>query len=163
MTHMQTTVGPREAWTYAGARALVHLHEVELRRFMGVWQQAKSAGVCMPAGSDAHAASLDTLLFHVLRAAGAYMAGLCQWLDLPAPDLPTPPVLEHVADEGAQHLDDLLAVWRTTLTGVTEEQVERTTGETPWGVTYCVDALLEHAVMHPMRHSLQLEQLLAED
>ena len=26
-----------------------------------------------------------------------------------------------------------------------------------WGVDYCIDAMLEHAVMHPLRHTAQLK------
>ena len=29
-----------------------------------------------------------------------------------------------------------------------------------WGVDYCIDAMLEHAVMHPIRHVFQLEELM---
>jgi hypothetical protein len=29
-----------------------------------------------------------------------------------------------------------------------------------WGVNYCVDAMLEHAVMHPERHRFQLLELM---
>ena len=29
-----------------------------------------------------------------------------------------------------------------------------------WKVTYCIDGMLEHAVMHPIRHRVQLEALL---
>ena len=31
-----------------------------------------------------------------------------------------------------------------------------------WGVNYCIDAMLEHAVMHPIRHEFQLKNLIAE-
>ncbi len=28
--------------------------------------------------------------------------------------------------------------------------------EAPWKIRYCIDAMLEHAVMHPIRHRFQL-------
>jgi hypothetical protein len=31
-----------------------------------------------------------------------------------------------------------------------------------WNVHYCIDAMLEHAVMHPIRHTFQLQELLAK-
>ena len=32
-----------------------------------------------------------------------------------------------------------------------------------WKVEYCIDAMLEHAVMHPIRHEFQLSNLLKKD
>jgi hypothetical protein len=29
-----------------------------------------------------------------------------------------------------------------------------------WQTRYCIDAMLEHAVMHPIRHAFQLEELM---
>jgi hypothetical protein len=28
-----------------------------------------------------------------------------------------------------------------------------------WGTDYCIEAMLEHAVMHPIRHEFQLKEL----
>ena len=33
---------------------------------------------------------------------------------------------------------------------------------TRWGSPYSINAMLEHAVMHPIRHRFQLENLLRE-
>lgn len=49
--------------------------------------------------------------------------------------------------------------------GVTDDT--RKISETPeypsrWKTLYCVDAMLEHAVMHPIRHAFQLEELMGE-
>ena len=153
---MSTDLGTRDDWTSPGARALLLLHERELRRFLDTWKRARAAGVQVPEG-PAHVASLEAVLYHVLRAAGGYLVGACQWLELPDPGVPELPPMEGIEAAADGYLDALLAAWATPLRGITEEQQDRTTGETPWGVTYCVDALLEHAVVHPMRHTLQLE------
>jgi len=46
---------------------------------------------------------------------------------------------------------------------VKPEQLDGVEARSRWGVSYSVDAMLEHAVMHPMRHAFQIEGWLAED
>ena len=47
------------------------------------------------------------------------------------------------------------------LAEVPEERFEDREYPARWKTLYCVDAMLEHAVMHPIRHTFQLERLLA--
>ena len=64
--------------------------------------------------------------------------------------------------EAESHLEHLRERWRTSLADVEEERFDHPTHTSGWGVDYCVDAMLEHAVMHPMRHRFQLEEWIEE-
>lgn len=144
---------------YAGARAMVLLHERHLRAFLGTWRRARAADLALPATADPDYASLERLLLHVLGAARGYMVWICSVLGLPDPGIDPAPGAESAEAEAEPYLDHLLARWRLPLTEVAEERF----GEaypSRWGVPYCVDAMLEHAVMHPIRHRFQLEELL---
>lgn len=145
---------------YRGARAMVHLHEVSLREFTAVWKRAKAEELVLPPLEDPSYASLDTLLHHVLRAARGYMVWMCEKLELAPPGIDEPPPVEDVTERLDAYIDHLLAGWREPLRNVPAEKFERGTFESWWGVHYCVDAMLEHAVMHPVRHSFQLEEWL---
>ena len=58
------------------------------------------------------------------------------------------------------HVDHLLKRWRTPLADVAAERFRTPEYDTPWGMRYSVDSMLEHAVVHPIRHQFQLEELL---
>jgi len=44
---------------------------------------------------------------------------------------------------------------------LTEERADLPAYPSRWGTPYSIDAMLEHAVMHPIRHAYQLEKLMA--
>lgn len=147
-------------YNYNGARVLVHLHELRLRSFVDTWIQAKKAGVALPRTDDPSYESMDTLLLHVLRAAGRYMAWMCRSLGLPEPDIGPPPEPGELAQDPHAYMNHVLEGWREPLKDVAEEAFYRPEHRSNWKVLYCIDAMLEHAVMHPIRHQFQLEQLM---
>lgn len=148
-----------EGYRYRGARALVLLHERELRAFLATFRRAQAWGVALPATDDPDYASLDALLRHVLGAAAGYLRWATRVLDLPDPGVdPTPPVAAIDAQAEA-YLEHVLERWRTPLRDVPGERFD-VAYPSNWGTPYCVDAMLEHAVAHPMRHAFQLEELM---
>ncbi len=143
-----------------GARALVMLHERELRRFCDTWWQAKRSGLQLPKVDHPNYASLETVLRHVLQCARLYMNWICEMLELPDPRIRK--TLEAAAIERSldDHLDHVLEAWSTPLLDVPEDRLLKPEYEAPWGVKYCIEAMLEHAVMHPILHRFQLEELM---
>ena len=146
-------------YRHRGVRTLVLLHERHMRAFIDTWRTAKRAGVTLPRTDDPAYQSLDALLRHVLSCARGYMTWTCEGLELPDPQVRPVPGLEEIAQRADDYLEHLLAQWRARLAAVTEEQLDREF-TARWGTTYCVDAMLEHAVMHPIRHRFQLEELM---
>ncbi len=149
-------------YRYRGARALVLLHERQLRDFLDAWRRAKAAGVTTGETEDPSYASMETLLWHVLRCAGSYMIWMCKVLELPDPEIRPAPAATAIATEAESHLDHLSERWRLPLADVPEERFDHPIHTSGWGVDYCIDAMLEHAVMHPLRHRFQLEEWIAE-
>ena len=147
-------------YQYTGAAACIRLHEDALRAFWKVWQRAQEQGVALPSTEDADYASLDHLLRHVLGAARGYMVWMCQVLGEPDPLIEEAPPVDRIAREGAPFLEHVLGRWQGRLSEVPEKRFHREVFDSTWGVPYCVDAMLEHAVMHPIRHAHQLERLL---
>ncbi len=149
-------------YRYGGTRALVILHERQLRKFLVVWRRARKAGVALPETDDPHYASMETLLAHVLGCARHYMVWMCQVLELPDPGIRPEPATEVVANEAESYLEHVVERWHAPLAALTEEQAYRPSHNTKWGVEYSIDSMLEHAVMHPLRHRFQLEELIAK-
>ena len=143
-----------------GARALVLLHEKHLRQCAEVWRQAKAADVQLPKTNDENYRSLETLLRHSLDAAGDYMVGICRDLELPDPEIKPAPSVDVIETEAERYLEHVLARWRLPLAEVLDERLEPPPELYTPGMPYWVDAMLEHAVIHPIRHAFQLENLV---
>jgi len=106
-------------------------------------------------------ASLDTLLRHVLGAARGYMVWMCEVLKLPDPEIRVPPEAMVLSEQADSYMEYVLEAWRTPLQDVGDERLETPEYPSRWKTRYCIDAMLEHAVMHPIRHAFQLEELMS--
>lgn len=146
-------------YTYRGARALVLLHERYMREFLLAWKRAHAAQVRLPATDDPDYASYGALLHHGLRAARGYMTWLCEKLGLPDPGIEPAPGADTVEKDADRYLEHLLARWRLPLAGVGQEKFS-VTYKARWGDDMTCESMLEHAVVHPLRHTFQLEELM---
>lgn len=152
---------PADAFRYRGARALTILHDQHLRAFLATWRRAKAQRVTLPVTDHDVYASMETLLRHVLGAAVRYMEWMCRRLELPDPGFGPPPDVEEVAAAPEAFLEHVLARWSLPLRQVEVGRFNEVY-ESNWGVPHSIEALMEHAVMHPIRHSFQLEELMGE-
>ena len=146
-------------YRYRGARALVLLHERALRSYLATWRRAVAADVRLPVTEDPSYVSLQTLLAHGLGAARRYMTWLCEKLGLPDPGIDLPPQPQDVEKEAERYVEHLLVRWRLPLVEVEEARFSAI-HKTRWGEDMSLEGMLEHAVMHPHRHSFQLEELI---
>ena len=149
-----------ETYRYGGARALVRLHERHLWEFWATWCEARNAAVQLPETEDPNYASLEVLLPHVLQSARGYLQWICTQLQLPDPGIDRAPPPERAPDEAAGFLGHLLERWRTPLRDVAREEFRKPVQQALTATN--IEAMLEHAVMHPIRHTFQLRNLLAE-
>jgi uncharacterized damage-inducible protein DinB len=153
------TIHELQNYRYRGARALVLLHGQAMREFLPVWRGAKAAQVRLPSTQDPNYASLESLLHHTLGAARGYMTGLCEKLGLPDPGIDLAPEASRVEQEAESYIEHLLRRWRLPLADV-EEARFGAIHKSGWGEDISLEAMLEHAVMHPHRHRFQLEELM---
>lgn len=147
---------------YGGARTMVYLQSQYLAQFLAVWRQAKAVNLPLPETEDPSYVSLETLLRHVLSAAGNYMIWMARQLELPDPGIKPAPDLAIIEAAAEAHVQHLQQQWRTPLADVPEDRFGDQAYRSNWGMMYYIDSMLEHAVMHPLMHRLQLEELLAE-
>jgi uncharacterized damage-inducible protein DinB len=149
-----------EAWQYRGVRALVTLHERELSRFTDTWKTAKARDVALPGTKHTPETTLEDVLVHVLHWARDYLVWSCEKLQLPDPGCAPIPEVSVVARKVDAYVEHLLARWKEPFRELPEDAFCEPVYRTRWGSHYPVEALLEHAVVHPMRHRLQLEELM---
>ncbi len=148
------------AYKYNGARSMVLLHEQYLKSLLRTWREAKRVNLALPETEDSDYQSLDTLLKHIFRSARGYMIWMCDKLNLPDPAIKAVPETDIIESVANEYLDYLLEKWRMPLSDIEEDKFHSPTFASRWGVEYCIDAMLEHAVMHPIRHEFQLKNLM---
>jgi uncharacterized damage-inducible protein DinB len=147
-------------YLYNGARSLVILHEQHLTRFVATWETAYDMGLILPDSDDPDYQSMEHLLVHVLRSARGYLTWICENLALPDPGIEPVPDVHSIVAEADLYRQHVSEKWRAPLAGIPEQSFHSPTYESRWGVHYCIDAMLEHAVMHPIRHEFQLSNLM---
>jgi hypothetical protein len=157
-----STMSELQEYRYRGARAMILMHEQAMREFVETWRRAKRASVRLPETEDPDYISLETLLYHVLRAARNYMVWMCEKLGLPDPQINPPPPVERVAAEADEYLAHLNGRWRLPLAAIDEKTMSFPTYKSRWDMDYSIDTMLEHALVHPQRHEFQLEEMMGE-
>lgn len=104
--------------------------------------------------------SIQTVINHVVRAGHAHanhvrVAFSLEWSPTEAP-LGT-------RSESVKQLSAMRSYMIATLDGrweMTDEQIEAVQIESRWGPTYDLEQMLEHAVVHLLRHRHQIERFL---
>lgn len=143
-------------------RNLVDLHEREMNAFLATWRRFDAAGAPMPeARGDDSYQSRDHLIAHVCMAARGYLVRIGEWVGRPVTDLDMTTDVAAIAARHEAFAVEVMAAYRRHLALVTTEELEPQKHRTRWGDLMSVEMLLEHAVVHPMRHGVQLERILA--
>jgi hypothetical protein len=144
-------------------RSLVELHERELRRFLETWKEFVASGAPLPDGKgDPAYESPELLGGHVLGAARGYLTWICEQVGRPAADVDASTdraALARRADAFAEHVLD---AWRRHLAALEDAELTPAVYTSRWGEPFLIEQMLEHAVVHPMRHRFQLEEILAK-
>lgn len=143
-------------------RNCVELHEIELTRFCETWERFLASGIPLPATDDPNYASANHLGGHVLRAARNYLTWIGDCVGRPVTDLDLDNDTVSVAGKGRTFLTEVLDGWRRHLTALEDEELDSATYRSRWDKEYSIEQMLEHAVVHPMRHRIQLERLMRE-
>jgi hypothetical protein len=142
-------------------RSCVELHEIELNRFYEVWRAFRTSGASLPRTSDPNYASANHLGGHVFRAARNYLTWIGDCVNRPVAEIDLDNDTVSVAGKGRAFVDEVLAAWRRHLSLLEDADLTGATHKSRWGEDYNVEQMLEHAIVHPMRHRIQLERLIA--
>jgi len=141
--------------------SLVELHEQEWRRFWETWDRFVAAGAPMPdARGDADYQSANHLVGHVARAARNYLTWIGDQLGRPVKDVDLEMDSLKIAARAKEFVAEILAAWRRHLPAVEDSELEPATYKSRWGVPFTIESMLEHAVVHPMRHRIQLDRIM---
>ena len=143
-------------------RSCVELHEIELNRFYETWEKFRAFGGQLPETSDPNYQSIDHLGGHVFRAARNYLTWIGDCVKRPVTDVDLDTDHVSIAHKGRAFVDAVLVAWRRHLALLEDAELAPEVYKSRWGQDYNVEQMLEHAVVHPMRHRIQLERLMAQ-
>jgi uncharacterized damage-inducible protein DinB len=109
---------------------------------------------------DEDCRSAQTIMSHVVRSGYGYADYIREQLAIPS-TRPQPRLLSR--EESLEGLEAVLQYTIETLEGRWEmsgEEISSIVIKTRWGALYDPDGLLEHAVMHILRHRRQIEKFI---
>ena len=132
----------------------------ELRRLVEQLAEEDVVRVVDPATEDEDCRSVQTIVSHVVHAGYGYADLLRRLFSVPSARPPRA-LLSH--GESSGQLDAVLAYTAETLAGrwlMTHEEMSGAFVNSGWGVRYDVEQLLEHAVVHVLRHRRQIEKFM---
>lgn len=115
------------------------------------------------AAPDPDCRSIQTVTRHVVRSGFAYANYIRKEFSIQS-QLEEPP-LSSAAEAGGE-LRRMLQYMSATLEGrwqMSEPEVFATRIESRWGQLYDLEQLLEHAIVHVLRHRRQIERFLAKE
>lgn len=143
------------------AQNLVELHERELQAFVATWRRFVASGKPMPeARGDASYQSAEHLVAHVQGAARSYLLWIRLQLEKPIDDLRLTRDPAVIVPQLDAFMEETLDGWRRHLASLEDEQLAPRQYISRWGEPHTIEQMLEHAVVHPMRHGIQLERIL---
>ena len=150
------------AFRSRAVRSLVELHEPELRSFVATWRRFVASGRPMPdAHGDADYESPERLVAHVQGSARGYLLWIWEVLEQPIGGLPLIRDASVIVPRLDAFMEETLEGWRRHLEPLENEQLSPKQYVSRWGEPHTIEQMLEHAVVHPMRHRIQLERILA--
>jgi hypothetical protein len=143
-------------------RSMVELHDAELRACLATWKRFVASGKPLPdARGDADYESPERLIGHVQASARSYMLWIGEVLERPfaGPELMRDAAV--IVPRVDAFMEETLAGWAQNLASLTDDELGPKQYQSRWGHPFMIDQMLEHAVIHPMRHRIQLERILA--
>lgn len=153
----------RESYREGAVGALMDEYERavwELRRLAEQIDEADAVRVIDPTTEDEDCRSVQAVMSHVVNAGYGYADLLRKAFSIPST---RPPKALLSPPEYLEQLDAVLAYTAETLEGrwrMTDGEITGTVIKAGWGPTYDAEQLLEHAVVHVLRHRRQIEKFM---
>jgi len=132
----------------------------ELKLLIGQTSDADFTRIVDTETKDEDCRSIQTIITHVVRAGYGYADYIREAFSIASARPENAPVLHK---EAVAKIEAMLAYTVQTLEGkweMKDEEIEGMAIKTRWSVTYNLEQLLEHAIVHILRHRRQVERFL---
>lgn len=111
-------------------------------------------------GESEHCHSVEVILNHVVRAGYGYSNYIREALSLESSPIADEKITQN---EISAEIDKMMSYSNDIFENeqaITDEQMESVYLDTRWDVRYNIDQLMEHAIVHVLRHRRQIEKFL---
>lgn len=111
---------------------------------------------------DESCRSIQTIMTHVVGAGYGYANYIRKNFSMSSEPASREPISH---GEASGKIDKMLAYTIETLDGkweMSDDEIDKIVIHSGWGVTYNLEQLLEHAIVHVLRHRRQVEKFLAK-
>jgi uncharacterized damage-inducible protein DinB len=135
----------------------------ELERLIERIPEADFVQVIDAQTKDENCRSVQTIMSHVVRAGYNYANYIREQFSMES-TRPQNKLLSR--QESLEQLNAALEYTAETLNGrwgMSDEEISGTVIHSTWGVVYDVEQLLEHAIVHILRHRRQIEKFISRD
>jgi uncharacterized damage-inducible protein DinB len=155
----------RKAYRKGPVGALMDEYEraaTELRRLVEQISEDDFVRIVDSQTKDDNCRSLQTIMSHVVSAGYSYADYIRALFSIPS-TRPAKQLLSH--QESLAQFDVMLGYTVETLEGrweMTDEEIMVTVINSVWGTKYDVEQLLEHAIVHILRHRRQIEKFIGQ-
>jgi hypothetical protein len=134
----------------------------ELQHIISTISDRELLTVVDPSTSDPNCRSIQTILAHVVSSGYSYAIYIRtlrgETVERPAPQL------RSTVTEYQNDLDSVFAFTLETFSAIREGELEQFDVEhkiaTRWGQVYDIEQMMEHAIVHVMRHRRQIEKFV---
>lgn len=142
--------------------ALLEVYEraiKELQHSIATIPNKELAATIDPHTSDLNCKSIQNILAHVVGSAFSYAIYIRESMDHAVPR----PGLEHrdTATEYIRDLDEVILFTKDTFNTIYDYSLEKFDYpdkiKTKWGQSYDIEQMMEHAIVHVLRHRRQIE------
>lgn len=141
--------------------SLLDEYEKALTEIKSVLQNIREADYSrVVEGEDDHCRSIQVIMNHVVRAGHGYANYICDALSMSAPAIEDKQIPQ---TEIVGEIDRMFARTAAIFEGereITDEEINDIFFKTRWCESYNIDQLLEHAIVHILRHRRQIQKFL---
>jgi uncharacterized damage-inducible protein DinB len=155
----------RKAYRKGPVGALMDEYEraaTELKRLVEQIPEGDFVRVVDSQTKDDNCRSVQTIMSHVVSAGYSHADYIRELFSIPS----TRPARELLSyQESLEQLEVVLGYTAETLEGrweMTDEEIMATVINSVWGTKYDVEQLLEHAIVHILRHRRQIEKFISQ-
>jgi uncharacterized damage-inducible protein DinB len=130
----------------------------ELKRLVENIDEEDFSRIIDPQASDENCRSIQTIMSHVVGAGRGYAADIREAFSIATERRPKRLLSQR---ESLEEFDAMLAYTAQTLDGkweMPEPAIQGTAIHSRWGPKYDLEQLLEHAIVHILRHRRQIEK-----
>lgn len=156
----------KKAYRQGGLGAMMDEYEraaLELKRLVQQISDDDFVRIVDPQTSNENCRSVQTIMAHVVSAGYGYADSIRKSFSISST---RPPKRLLSYQESVEQLESMIEYTVQTLEGrweMTDEEIERVTIDPGWSVTYDLEQMLEHAIVHILRHRRQIEKFMQQE